>query len=165
MNDLKDRIDGEAPSWYDQEDDIDGYTTNYGGVQVSRKTGEIIFACVELGRNYENRPMTVKIIESEFQVLVRDNTGRGKNELASLQYPYKLKELPRLSPMEVLEMLQKDDNMFYAAVLTKKTLVNQMMRHIKFNKDEQKALKELFKIWRKPIILDAQRAPIIIGGK
>lgn len=165
MNNFKAQIDGEIPSWYDKDDDIDGYTTNYGGIQVIRKTGKLDFACIGLGKDYGNQPMTVKIIESEFQVLVSDSTGRGKTELTSPHYPYKLKELPRLDLIDVLEMLQKDTNMFYAAVLTKKTLIKQMMWYIKFSKEEQKALKELFKIWRKPIILSPQRKSIITGGK
>lgn len=161
---FKARIEGDIPSWYDKEDDLDGYTTNYGGMTVIHNTEKIDFACFGLGKDYGNIPMTIRIDNEEFQVMKDRPFGNvGVAELNSPGYPYKHKELPSFDLLEVLEMLQKDTNYHYATILVKKTLVRLMLKHFKFNKEEKQALKELFKIWRKPIV--SERKPIITGGK
>ena len=66
---FKARIEGDIPSWYDKEDDLDGYTTNYGGMTVIHNTEKIDFACFGLGKDYGNIPMTIRIDNEEFQVM------------------------------------------------------------------------------------------------
>lgn len=160
---FKAQITGEIPSWYDEEDDLDGYTTNYGGATVIKSTGKINYACIGLGRNQSDSQMIVKISKDEFQV-VKNKQGSNIDiaEINSSGYPYKHKELSPLDLIEVLEMLQSDDNYHYVVVLVKKTLIKLIIKHIKLNKEEKQALEELFRIWRKPITI--QREPIT-GGK
>lgn len=160
---FKAKVQGDIPSWYDKGDDLDGYTTNYGGMTVIHDTEKINFACFRLGRDYGNTSMTIKIGNEEFQVMKDRPFGNvGVAELNSPGYLYKHEELPSVGLLEVIGMLQKDTNYHYATVLVKKTLVKLMLKHFKFHKEEKQALKELFKIWRKPIIME--RKPIITGG-
>lgn len=157
---FKAKIEGDAPSWYDEENDCEGYTTNYGGVKVIKGTGKIDFACIRLGSNYGNTHMTIRIDNQEFQVVESKSCESiGIAELNSSGYPYKHKELPSLDLIEILEMLEQDDNYHYAAILVKKTLISLIIKHIKLNKEEKQALKSLLSIWRKPII--TKRQPII----
>lgn len=151
-------IKGESPSWYDEENDIDGFTTNFGTLTIHRSTGVIDFACIGLGRNDGNTRMSVRIDGWEYQVSKDKSFGAtGLSELNSPNYPYKHKELPQLSVLEVLEMLQQDDNYSLAAVIVKRALVTSMKKYVKFSQEEKQALRELFKIWRKPIVT---RVPI-----
>lgn len=157
------RVNGDLPSWYNQEDNLDGYTTNYGGVTIVHGTELIKFACYGLGREYKNTSMTVRIKNSEEFQVEKTKTSKAA-ELNSPGYPYPHKHVPTLSILEILEMLQKDENYYYAGMLIKKTLVRLMLKHFKFNKEEKRALKELFQIWRKPIVGKIKRTPIVTGG-
>lgn len=153
-------ITGESPSWYDKEDDLDGYTTNFGSMTVHHSTGEIDFACIGLGKNCGNTKMTVRIDGQEFQVSKDKPFGAtGLSELNSPKYLYKNKDLPQLEVLEILEMLQMDDNYSLVAVIVKKALITSMIKYIKFSQEEKKSLKELFKIWRKPI--SVERIPVV----
>ena len=61
--------------------------------------------------------------------------------------------------MEVLEMLLNDDNFSQAAMLTKKTLIKLMINQLKLNRKETQAIRELFSMWRVPVV--TERCPII----
>lgn len=161
----KETLAGNQIAWTNEEEGVACYTTNYGQVSVDLQTGEFVDCCFGLGRNYGNTQMGIKIYDGEFQVY-KDTFNTIYAELCSKNYPYP-RNKPSFPALEVIQMLQKDDNDGVAAILVKKEIVKLMFYHLKLNKSELIAIRELFKIWRKPII---SRTPIIhrvpiIGGE
>lgn len=156
---LQAKMDGQIPSWYNKENNSDEYITNYGTMSLIKDTSEVKYACIGLGKNRHNRHMTVRINKEEFQVTECRDFGNEISEMSSSGYPYKRKDLSSLSTMEVLEMLLNDDNFNQAAMLTKKALIKLMINQLKLNRKETQAIRELFSMWRVPVV--TERCPII----
>lgn len=157
---LQAKIDGQIPSWYNKENNSDEYITNYGTMSVIKSTSEVKYACIGLGKNPHNRCMTVRINKEEFQVTECRDFGNEISEMSSSGYPYKRKDLSSLSTME---MLLNDDNFSQAAMLTKKTLIKLMINQLKLNRKETQAIRELFSMWRVPVV--TKRCPIITNKR
>lgn len=131
---------------------ISCYNTNFGMVEVDEKTSRFVSCCVELGRNQGNTPMQVKIFDNEFQISC-DYLGAISSELCSPNYNYSCnKSIKSIEITEVLQMLQQDNNCSVAAIIAKKELVKLMKVKLHFTADNEKELKELFRIWRNPIL-------------
>ena len=155
---MSEKLDGNSPSWYDEETNSDVYTTNFGQVKIQRETDEVIWCCIGIGRNQGNTPLSIKYWDDgEFSVY-KNMFGKVSAELCSshFEYPSKCKE--SLDLIEILEVLQKDDNYSIAAIAGKKELVKRLLNHFTFSKSESYELHKLFLIWRKPI---TKRTPII----
>lgn len=132
---------------------ISCYNTNFGQVEVDEKTEKFVSCCIGLGRNQGNTEMTIKITKGEFQI-TRDSFGAVYAELCSPNYPYKHhKKTGTITVGEVLRMLQKDTNNSVAAIIVKKEIVT-LLRKKRMNLivDDYKEIRELFRIWRKPIL-------------
>lgn len=142
---------------------IKSYTTNFGQVELNEKTEKLESCCIGLGRNQGNIEMSIKIIGIEFQI-TRDSFGAIWAELCSPKYPYKYwKPTKAIEISEVLQMLQKDDSYSIAAIIVKKRLVQLMRHQLHFTAANERELRELFKIWRKPVLKRdlVTRVPII----
>mgnify|MGYP001029239865 FL=1 len=150
-------LDGYEPSWYDKEDNTAHFTTNFGTVAVIQDTWELVDCCIGIAREYKQNHMQVKIYDDEFQVLREQGMFyNGVLESPGYKYPirktYVGKYFDNLSIAEVLGAIQEDTNNSTAAVAVKKELVRLMMEKLKFTREDSKALKELFKSWRTPIL-------------
>lgn len=158
-------LDGNEPSWYNDDTNCDHYTTNFGGVEIHKETGDMLECCIGLGRNQYNVHMQIKIFNEEFQI-AKDNFGSIYAELCSPNFPYKRNPKQTIELSEVLIMLQKDDNFSIAAIAVKKELVRLMIKHLHFSKQDRYELHKLLGIWRKPITKEdleekPKRTPII----
>lgn len=149
------RIDGNEPSIVSEEDNRVVYITNYGSVDVRLDTGELEFACMSIDRDRKYRWLAVKIVDGEFCVWVNRLGGTISESCYSSKFPYE-KGNGGLSPAEVFRSLAADENFSQAGIITKKTLVQLMMKRLNLNKEDKQELKELFSLWRKPIVLSRQ---------
>ncbi len=159
------QLDGNEPSWYNKENNSDHYTTNFGGVEITRDTQKMIDCCIGLGRNQYNTQMSIKIFDGEFQIS-RDTFNTIFAELCSPEFPYKKGTKQVIEISDVLRMLQKDDNFSVAAIAVKKELIWLMVNKLHFTKEDRQELGKLLKIWRQPITKDdlkptVKRTPII----
>lgn len=140
------------------------YDTNFGQVELNEDTEELVSCCIGLGRNQGNTAMSIKIIGGEFQITC-DSFGSIWAELCSPKYPYKDYNPTKKSieVNEVLQMLQKDNNYSIAAIIVKKKLIRLMKYQLHFTAVDKSELKELFRIWRKPVLKRdlVTRKPII----
>ena len=155
----KEQIDGNEPSFVWEEDNIVGYTTNYGGVHLRLDNGELEFACMSIDRNSNHRWLSVKIVDGEFDVWVDRLGGQITEDLHSSKYPYQ-KGNNSLTPAEVFRSLAADENYSIAGIAMKKSLVQLMRKHLTLSKEDKQELQELFKLWRKPIITEPTRTSI-----
>lgn len=148
---------GYEPSWYDEEDNTAHFTTNFGTVAVNRDTWELVDCCIGIAKEYHQDSMQVKIYDGEFQV-AREKGMSLSAVLESPGYEYPLRKtyygqrFDDLTPDEVLRALISDTNNSTAAIAAKKELVRLMRQKLKFTKEDNKLLKELFSLWRKPIL-------------
>lgn len=150
-------LDGYEPSWYDKEDNTAHFTTNFGTVGVEKDTWELTECCIGISRDYKQDHMQVKIFDGEFQVL-REQGMFFSAVLESPGYEYPIRKsyvghrFDDLTVAEVLKALIEDTNHSTAVIAAKKGLVRLMMEKLKFTREDAKLLKELFAIWRKPIL-------------
>lgn len=151
------QLSGNEISWHSTEDNCDYYTTNFGQVQVQCDTEEILFATIGLGRNSGNTPISVRLIDGEFQV-TKDLFNTVNAQICSQNYPYKSKTNQVIELIELLKILQKDNNYSTAAVLVKKELIKRVCKEFEFNENESCELYRLLEIWRTPIIT---RHPVV----
>lgn len=150
-------LDGYEPSWYDKEDNTAHFTTNFGTVGVTQDTWELTECCIGIAKEYKQDHMQVKIYDGEFQVL-REQGMFYSGVLESSGYKYPIRKsyvghrFDDLTVSEVLRALIQCTNYSTAAIVAKKELVRLMRKQLKFTKEDDKLLKELFAIWRKPIL-------------
>lgn len=167
-------LDGYEPSWY--EDNIAHFTTNFGQVAIDTNTWELVDCCVGINREYKHDNLQVKIYDKEFQIL-REKGISYSAALESTGYEYPIRKIQvgynfeELSVANVLRALMEDTNNSTACIAVKKELVRLMRQKLKFTREDNKLLKELFCLWRKPILkkdLIERRAIVIrtpiIGG-
>lgn len=154
---FKETIDGYEPSWYDKEDNTAHFTTNFGTVGVEQDTWELTECCIGINQEYKHDRMQVKIFDGEFQVL-REQGVSYSDVLESSGYKYPIRKtyvghnFGDLTTSEVLKALIEDENVSTAAIAAKKGLVKLMIQKLKFTREDSKLLRELFSIWRKPIL-------------
>lgn len=159
----KQELEGNKVSWVNEEENYYVYTTNFGSINVDRDTEEVIYGVISLGRGLHNTRISVKIVDSEFQIC-KDNLGKVLAEITSPNFPYKLHyESKDFTVSTVLDILIKDNNYSRAAILFKKSLVSLMTVKLKFNKSDKKLLKELNDLLKKSFL--PKRIPIITGEK
>lgn len=150
-------LDGYEPSWYDKEDNTAHFTTNFGQVAVNQDTWELTECCIGIAREYKQDSMQVKIYDGEFQIL-RERGTFYTAVLESSKYKYPFRSMyvghkfDDLTVAEVLRALMECTNYSIAAVAAKKELVRLMRQKLRFTKEDNKLLKDLFAIWRKPIL-------------
>lgn len=148
---------GYEPAWYDKEDNTAHFTTNFGQVTVNQDTWELVDCCIGVADGYKQDHMQVKIYDGEFQILRCRGTFYSAI-LESSKYPYPFRSMhlghkfDDLTVAEVLKALMECANNSTAAVAAKKELVRLMRQKLKFTKEDNKLLKDLFTIWRKPIL-------------
>lgn len=150
-------LDGYEPSWYDKEDNIAHFTTNFGTVRVEQDTWKLTECCIGIAREYKQDHMQVKIFDGEFQVLREQGTFYNRVlESSGYKYPirksYVGRNFDELTVAEVLKALMECTNYSTAAIVVKKELIRLMRKDLKFTREDNKLLKELFSIWRKPIL-------------
>lgn len=150
-------LDGYEPSWYDKEDNTAHFTTNFGTVGVEQDTWKLTECCIGIAREYKQDHMQVKIFDGEFQVLREQGTFyNGVLESSGYKYPirksYVGRNFDELTVAEVLKALMECTNYSTAAIVVKKELIRLMRKDLKFTREDNKLLKELFSIWRKPIL-------------
>ena len=150
-------LDGYEPSWYDKEDNTAHFTTNFGTVAVTQDTWELVDCCIGIAREYKQNHMQVKIFDGEFQILREQGTFyNGVLESPGYKYPirktYVGKYFDNLSIAKVLGTIQEDTNNSTAAVAAKKELVRLMRQKLRFTREDNKLLRDLFATWRKPIL-------------
>ena len=140
---------GNAISWSD--DRISSYTTNFGQVEVSKKNPtKVIGACVGFGREQGNLSIAIKIVSGEF-IIYQDHIGsRIVEYISSPNYPYQ-RGTVKLPIITVIDVLKNDQNDSIAGILTKKEIVKLMRKKLKFTREDNIALKELYASWRTPI--------------
>lgn len=148
---------GYEPSWYDKEDNTAHFTTNFGTVGVNQDTWELTECCIGIAQGYKQDTMQVKIYDGEFQVLREQGMFySGVLESTGYKYPirkiYVGKNFSDLTVAEVLRALMECANNSTAAVAAKKELVRLMRQKLKFTKEDNKLLRDLFAVWRKPIL-------------
>lgn len=150
-------LDGYEPSWYDKEDNTAHFTTNFGQVTVNQDTWELVDCCIGIANEYKQDHMQVKITDGEFQILRCKGTFYSAI-LESSKYPYPFKSMyvgyrfDDITVAEVLKALMECTNHSTAAIAAKKELVRLMRQKLRFTKEDNKLLKELFSKWRKPIL-------------
>lgn len=156
---VKEELDGYEPSWYDEEDNTAHFTTNFGTVAVKQDTWEVTECCIGIARDYKQDHMQLKIDDSEFQVLREVGVGTSYSAvLESPGYAYSLRKIyvgrrfDDLTVLEVLKALIECTNYSTAAIAAKKELVRLMQQKLRFTREDNKVLKELFSVWRKPIL-------------
>ena len=161
------QLDGNVPSWYNEETNSDHYTTNFGFVEINRDTGEVGDVGIGLGRNQYNTQMSIYIYDEEYKV-TRDTFGTIFAQFCSpnAQYPYTGHANQTIEVIDILKMLQRDDNHSIAAVAGKKKFVRLLCKYHKFSKQEAYELHLLLAIWRKPVTKEdlkpeIKRTPII----
>lgn len=143
-------LDGNEVSWYDGN--TASYTTNFGQVQVSKKTGKSLFICVGLGRNQGNTEISFKYVDGQF-IVYKSYLGDQIHEfLCSKNYPYK-RGTSHMPAAKVLQIIQMDDNDSVAGIIAKRELVRQIARQIPLDRTERQMLQDLYKEWRKPIVI------------
>lgn len=150
-------LDGYEPSWYDKEDNTAHFTTNFGTVGVNQDTWELTECCIGIAKEYKQDHMQVKIYDGEFQVLREQGMFySGVLESSGYEYPirksYVGKNFDDLTVAEVLRALIQCTNNSTAAVIAKKELVRLMRQKLKFAKEDNKLLRDLFAVWRRPIL-------------
>lgn len=148
---------GYEPSWYDKEDNTAHFTTNFGQVSVNQDTWELVDCCIGIANEYKQDHMQVKIYDGEFQILrCRGTFYTAILESSKYKYPFKSiyvgNKFDDLTVAEVLKALIECANNSTAAVAAKKELVRLMRQKLKFTKEDNRLLKELFAVWRKPIL-------------
>lgn len=153
----KETIEGYEPSWYNEEENMVHFTTNFGGVGVNKDTWELIECCIGIARDYHQDHMQVKIYDGEFQVLREQGTFYSAVlESPGYKYPFRKMHVGHrfddLTVTEVLKALMECTNYSTAAIAAKKELVRLMQQKLRFTREDNKALKELFSAWRKPIL-------------
>ena len=150
-------LDGYEPSWYDKEDNTAHFTTNFGTVGVNQDTWELTECCIGIANEYKQDHMQVKIFDGEFQILRYRGTFYSA-VLESSKYPYPFRSMhvghkfDDITVTEVLRALMECTNYSTAAVAAKKELVRLMKQKLKFTREDNKLLRDLFTTWRKPIL-------------
>jgi hypothetical protein len=138
-----------------KEDEIWGYTTNNGGVQVD-VNHEVINCIYAIGKN-QSRQLEVQIDNyTSFRVATRPSISSGyKDELTndrSLSRSYG-NALPEL-PMEVvLDCIENDDDESYAGIAVKRCLMK-CLSSMKMDAACKRKFKGILDSWRSRVKLD-----------
>lgn len=148
------QLNGRKKMREDKELNCDVYTTNFGSVYIDKTTGDVPYACVALGRNPDCEELDCTIIDGEFQITKRF-IGKIQKELCSPGYPYPNHSSQSISLHDVFELLKRDTNLTVPAIAVKKQLVRLLQDVFKFTQQDNQELKEVFNVWRKPIVLSS----------
>ena len=145
------------PSWYDKKSNTTYFTTNFGIVGVKQDTWELTECCIGIAMGYKQDHIQVKICNGEFQILREKGVSyTAILESSGYKYPFRSMyvghKFDNLTVTEVLKALIECTNHSTAAIAAKKELVRLMIQKVKFSKEDNKLLKELFSTWRKPIL-------------
>ena len=151
MTSRDEQLSGRKVMRVDKETNCDVYTTNFGSVHINRVTGEVQYASISLGKNQECTEMDCQIIDGEFRISKR-LIGTIQRELCSPGYCNPSNVSQTISLHDIFELLKKDTNFTVPAIAVKQKLVKLMEQKFKFNKYDKQELKEVFQVWRKPIL-------------
>lgn len=126
------------------------YSTSFGYAELIK--GDITFACIGLGRNLGNFPITVTIIGREFSI-ARTSFNRKFSQIKSSGFKSDENIKNKLTISEVLHIIMIDNNNNFIATLIKKRVLALLYKEFKLNSEELSLYGELLKFWREPIIM------------
>ena len=126
------------------------YSTSFGHVELIGN--DISFACIGLGRNLGNFPITVTIVKNEFSI-ARTSFNRKFSEIKSSGFKSDTNIKNKLAISEVLHIIMIDNNNSFVATLIKKRVLALLYKEFKLNSEELLLYGELLKFWREPIIM------------
>lgn len=107
MNDWQKALEGYLPSIYNENTHTYHYSTNYGTIEIDAFTKQVKTACVgfsDYTLGHSNHHIVIRILGDEFSI----RTGtiyKEVTELASPNYPYKLRGSDNPKLTEVMEVL------------------------------------------------------------
>ena len=126
------------------------YSTSFGHMELIGD--KVSFACIGLGRNLGNYPITVTILGSEFSI-ARTSFNRKFSELKSSGFKSDTDIKNKLAISEVLNIIKDDNNNSYVAIFIKMKVLFLLLKTFRLTGEELLLYKELLKSWREPIVV------------